>query len=92
MTAAIALKWLASHRKGIDLYSNIGCDLKPEQSKRKQFIHIHYNIIQRLDFFDALVLEIVMRQKESSTWEQLIGHSILSEYQMAFDVNFSNGK
>lgn len=37
------------------------------------------------------VFTAASRQSNNLTWEKLVEHSILIEYQLAFDVNFSNG-
>lgn len=39
-----------------------------------------------------IVFQMASRQAGNITWEKLVGHShLIIEYQLAFDVNFSNG-
>lgn len=37
------------------------------------------------------VLQTISCQADTVMWEKLVGHSILIEHQLSFDVNFSNG-
>lgn len=37
------------------------------------------------------VAQAASKQAHNLTWEKLVDHSILIEYQLCFDVNFSNG-
>lgn len=37
------------------------------------------------------VFQAASRQADNLTWERITEHSILIEYQLSFDVNFSNG-
>lgn len=96
-TAAIVLKWLVNASTN-EIANNFSeANESSDQLKCMYFIkivffsNIHLFISDKrqkktIDFHAAL------RQGDGLTWEKLIDHSILIEFHLGFDVNFSNGK